>query len=319
MRSRASARLALTLACRLRRGRRRPPAPSVPAATSAPGSTADDVAVDLDSECARPSAAARSPQYVSDGTMALAVYDGATLLYVGNLFVTTPDRHSRRSTRNPARPRSRPGDCIKGNAGRHLHAERHHGAGPAHVRHHGVRRSPRRRGSAGKREAQGPRHRHAADVHRPHPLGRRALDDRRRRSQPGADDHAARRRRHRAVVRLADRLVQPDRDDRVRDPRRALGPDRAARATPTTTGRSRSRRRRAASSRSRRSRRASPPATNGSQTFNVTCTSGAAASSRSPRAPERTRTRPTPPGLTYYSSNYSNGTLSTRRFRCFGS
>ena len=62
-----------------------------------------------------------------------------------------------------------------------------------------------------------------------------------------------------------------------------------------------------------------PPSTNGSQTFDVTCTSGSggvvtftASAGTHPNATYAS-------GLTYSSSNYSNGTLSTRTFRCFGS
>ncbi|HWT07136.1 MAG TPA: hypothetical protein VN224_15330, partial [Xanthomonadales bacterium] len=62
-----------------------------------------------------------------------------------------------------------------------------------------------------------------------------------------------------------------------------------------------------------------PPATNGSQTFDVKCTSGSgglvtftASAGTHPNATYAS-------GLTYSSSNYSSGTLSTRTFRCFGS
>jgi Cu/Zn superoxide dismutase len=62
-----------------------------------------------------------------------------------------------------------------------------------------------------------------------------------------------------------------------------------------------------------------PPATNGSQTFDVKCTSGSgglvtftASAGNHPNATYAS-------GLTYNSNNYSNGTLSTRGFRCFGS
>lgn len=62
-----------------------------------------------------------------------------------------------------------------------------------------------------------------------------------------------------------------------------------------------------------------PPATNGSQTFNITCTASSggvvtftASAGTHPNTAYQS-------GLTYNSSNYSNGTLSQRTFRCFGS
>jgi Cu/Zn superoxide dismutase len=62
-----------------------------------------------------------------------------------------------------------------------------------------------------------------------------------------------------------------------------------------------------------------PPSINGSQTFDIKCTSSnggivtfTASAGTHPNANYAS-------GLTYTSSNYSNGTLSTRSFRCFGS
>jgi Cu/Zn superoxide dismutase len=62
-----------------------------------------------------------------------------------------------------------------------------------------------------------------------------------------------------------------------------------------------------------------PPTINGAQTFDIKCTSGGggvvtftASAGTHPNAAYAS-------GLTYSSSNYSSGTLSTRTFRCFGS
>ena len=61
------------------------------------------------------SSTARTPRYVSDGTMALAVYDGATLLYVGNLFVTPGPAFSTLYANPGSTTTVTPGDCVKGN------------------------------------------------------------------------------------------------------------------------------------------------------------------------------------------------------------
>ena len=56
----------------------------------------------------------RTARYVSDGTMALAVYDGAMLLYVGNLFVTPGPAFSTLYAKSGTTTVT-PGDCVKGN------------------------------------------------------------------------------------------------------------------------------------------------------------------------------------------------------------
>jgi hypothetical protein len=59
------------------------------------------------------SSAARAARYLSDGTMALAIYDGATLLYVGNLFVTPGPAFSTLYAKSGSTTVT-PGDCAKG-------------------------------------------------------------------------------------------------------------------------------------------------------------------------------------------------------------
>ncbi len=89
--------------------------PSVPAPTNAPGSTATmSFAISFPNRTT--SAGARSPRYVSDGTMALAVYDGSTLLFADNLFLNStpkfadPPLYAKSGTTTVT-----PGDCVRGN------------------------------------------------------------------------------------------------------------------------------------------------------------------------------------------------------------
>ena len=91
-------------------------APSVPAPMSTPASAATmSLAISIPFRTAT-SSSARTPRYVSDGTQALAVYDGATLLYVGNLILTTspafvtPPVYSKSGATTVTT-----GDCVRGN------------------------------------------------------------------------------------------------------------------------------------------------------------------------------------------------------------
>ena len=85
------------------------PAPAVPAPPITPASMSLAISVPLRT----PSANARTPRYVSDGTMALAVYDGATLLYVGNLFLTPGPAFTTLYAKSGSTTVT-PGDCVKG-------------------------------------------------------------------------------------------------------------------------------------------------------------------------------------------------------------
>ncbi len=62
-----------------------------------------------------------------------------------------------------------------------------------------------------------------------------------------------------------------------------------------------------------------PPSINGSQTFDVTCTSSSGGQVTFTASAGTQPNTAYPFGITYSSSNYSSGTLSTRGFRCFGS
>jgi len=88
------------------------PAPAAPANGSGSAATMS-LAISIPNQTTT-SAAARTPRYVSDGTMALAVYDGATLLYVGNLFVTPGPAFSTLYAKSGSTTVT-PGDCVKGN------------------------------------------------------------------------------------------------------------------------------------------------------------------------------------------------------------
>jgi hypothetical protein len=90
-------------------------APSVPAPMSTPASAATmSLAISIPFRTAT-SSSARTPRYVSDGTQALAVYDGATLLYVGNLLLgtspafVTPPVYSKSGATTVTT-----GDCVRG-------------------------------------------------------------------------------------------------------------------------------------------------------------------------------------------------------------
>jgi hypothetical protein len=62
-----------------------------------------------------------------------------------------------------------------------------------------------------------------------------------------------------------------------------------------------------------------PPSINGSQTFDITCTSSSGGQVTFTASAGTHPNTAYASGLTYSSSNYSNGTLSQRGFRCFGS
>ena len=125
------------------------------------------------------SASQRMPSYVSDGTMALAVYDGSTLLYAGNLFITTPAFSTLYARSGDTTVT--PGDCTKGTlsatctlsitapAGEHTFGFTGYGELQGGVV------APENRYAQDRA-----RHGDAADVHGPDRRGRPGRDDRRR-------------------------------------------------------------------------------------------------------------------------------------------
>jgi hypothetical protein len=88
---------------------------SAPAAPpNAPGSPATmSLSISIPNQTGT-TAFARTPSYVSNGTMALAIYDGATLLYVGNLFLTPGPAFTTLYAKSGSTTVA-PGDCVKGN------------------------------------------------------------------------------------------------------------------------------------------------------------------------------------------------------------
>jgi hypothetical protein len=89
-------------------------APSGPAPANASGPPATmSMAISIPNPRTT-SSTARAPRYVSDGTMNIAVYDGATLLYDGNLFVTPGPAFSTLYAKSGSTTVT-PGDCVKGN------------------------------------------------------------------------------------------------------------------------------------------------------------------------------------------------------------
>ncbi|HEX3464481.1 MAG TPA: hypothetical protein VHS78_10580 [Candidatus Elarobacter sp.] len=86
--------------------------PSAPQASTAAPKGSFSITISIPNRSA--SSSARAPQYLSDGTEALAVYDGATLLYVANIFLTTTPTfmtvYAKSGSNNVT-----PGDCTRGN------------------------------------------------------------------------------------------------------------------------------------------------------------------------------------------------------------
>ena len=294
-------------------------APSVPAPTNAPASTATmSLAISIPFGPAT-SSVARSPRYVSDGTQALAIYDGATLLYVGNLilttspaFVTPPVYLKTGSTTVTT------GDCVRGSLAATCTLTVTTVPGPhtfgltAYAQFQGGFVLP------------GSVQRTVSDIGTPPTFTGLILSEGELSMTAVGGNTPPQTITLLGVADIAQWFgpqtasfnqtatigyeIQDARSGQIVLPGNAYdnGPVTIT-ALPagilTFTPVSQS----------------TPPATNGSQTFDVKCTSGSgglvtftASAGTHPNATYAS-------GLTYSASNYSNGTLSTRTFRCFGS
>ncbi len=263
------------------------------------------------------SAVARAPRYVSDGTMALAVYDGATLLYVGNLFVTPGPAFSTVYAKSGSTTVT-PGDCTKGSLAATCTLTIDTTVGPHTF---GMTAYGDLQGGVVLPESK---QRAVLDTGTPPTFTGLILSEGEFSITAVAGPNPAQTMTLLGVADIAQWFgsqtasfnqtatigyeIQDARSGQIVLPGDTYdngpvtitaSPTGILTFTPVS--------------------QTTPPATNGSQTFDVTCTSGGgglvtftASAGTHPNTAYQS-------GLTYSSSNYSNGTLSTRTFRCFGS
>ncbi len=263
------------------------------------------------------SAAARTPRYVSDGTMALAIYDGATLLYVGNLFVTPGPAFSTLYAKSGSTTVT-PGDCVKGSLRATCTLTITTTAGPHTF---GMTAYGELQGGV---VLPGSTQRTVSDTGTPPTFTGLILSEGELSMTAVGGTNPAQTITLLGVADIAQwfgaqtasfnqtatigYIIQDARSGQIVLPGDTYdngpvtitaSPTGILTFTPVS--------------------QTTPPATNGSQTFDVKCSSGSgglvtftASAGTHPNATYAS-------GLTYNSSNYSNGTLSTRTFRCFGS
>jgi hypothetical protein len=295
-------------------------APSVPAPTVAPASMATmSLAISIPFRTAT-SSVARSPRYVSDGTHALAIYDGATLLYVGNLilttspaFVTPPVYQKTTGSTTVAT-----GDCVRGNLASTCTLTVTTVPGPHTF---GLTAYGDFQGGF---SLPGSVQRTVSDIGTPPTFTGLILSEGELSMTAVGGNNPPQTITLLGVADIAQWFgpqtasfnqtatigyeIQDARSGQIVLPGNAYdnGPVTitALPAGIVTFG---------------PVSQSVPPATSGSQTFDVKCTSGSgglvtftASAGTHPNATYAS-------GLTYSASNYSNGTLSTRTFRCFGS
>ena len=292
-------------------------APTGSAAATASGPPATmSLSISIPSRAA--SASARTPQYVSDGTMALAVYDGATLLYVGNLLPPGPAAFSTVYANPNSTSTVTPGNCIRGSLAATCTLTVTTTTGPHTF------------GMTAYGDLQGgvvlpgsTERKVSASSTPPTFTGLILSEGEFSMTAVGGTNPA----QTITLLGVADivqwfgaqtasfnqtatigYIIQDARSGQIVLPGDTYdngpvtitaSPSGILTFTPVS--------------------QTTPPATNGSQTFDVTCTSGSGGlvtfTANAGTHPNATYAS----GLTYNSSNYSNGTLSTRTFRCFGS
>ncbi len=290
---------------------------SVPApANPAPSGATMSLAISIPSAPA-PSAAERSPLYVSDGTMALAVYDGSTLLYAGNIFLGTSPAFSTLYAKSGSTTVA-PGDCIRGNLASTCTLTVTTTAGPHTF---GMTAYGELQGGV---VLPGDQKRTVLDTGTPPTFTGLILSEGEFSMTAVGGNNPAQTITLLGVADIAQWFgpqtasfnqtatvgyaIQDARSGQIVLPGNAYdngpvtitaSPSGIVTMTPIS--------------------QSTPPSINGSQTFDIKCTSSnggivtfTASAGTHPNANYAS-------GLTYTSSNYSNGTLSTRSFRCFGS
>jgi hypothetical protein len=263
-----------------------------------------------------PSSSARRPSYLSDGTQALAVYDGATLLYAANLFLTTSPAFSTLYAKSGSNSVT-PGDCTRGNltstctltisatGGQHTFGFTAYGDLQGGVMEEGSQRKVLDTGTpptftglilsegqftmtvaGGTNPAQTVTLLGVADI-----------------AQWFGNQTASFNQTATIGYEIQDarsgQIVQPGTAYDNGPVTITVSPPGIVTFTPVS--------------------QSTPPTINGSQTFDVTCTSSSGGDVTFTASAGTQPNTAYASGLTYDSTNYSNGTLSTRTFRCFGS
>ena len=295
-------------------------APSVPMPTNTPGSAATmSLSISIPFAATTTSASARTPQYVSNGTQALAVYDGATLLYVGNLILTTPPGFvSPPVYQKTGSTTVTPGSCTRGNLASTCTLTVTTTTGPhtfgltAYGQFQGGFVLP---GSVARK---------VDDIGTPPTFTGLILSEGQASMTAVGGVNPAQTITLLGVADIAQwfgpqtasfnqtatigYIIQDARSGQIVTPGTTYdngpvtitaSPSGILTFTPVS--------------------QTTPPSTNGSQTFDVTCTSGSGGLVTFTAGAGTQPNTAWASGLTYSSSNYSNGTLSTRTFRCFGS
>lgn len=318
MRTTPVATLALTLALTACGGGGgvAPSGPALVAPTSAPAPTAT-MSLSISIPDRTTSSSARTARYVSNGTMALAVYDGATLLYVGNLFLTPGPAFTTLYAKSGSTTVA-PGDCVKG-ALRTTCTLTVTTTPGAHT--FGLTAYGQLQGGV---VLPGSTQRLVSDTGTPPTFTGLILSEGELAMTAVGGTNPAQTITLLGVADIAQwsgpqtasfnqtatigYIIQDARSGQI-----VLPGDTYDNGPVTITASPSGILTFAPVSQT------TPPATNGSQTFDVKCTSGGgglvtftASAGTHPNATYAS-------GLTYSSSNYSNGTLSTRTFRCFGS
>jgi hypothetical protein len=264
-----------------------------------------------------PSSSARRPSYLSDGTRALAVYDGATLLYVANIFLTAPPAFVTVYAKSGSNTVT-PGDCTRGNltstctltiaatGGQHTFGFTAYGDYQGgFVEPGGTLRTVLDTGTpptfTGLILSEGELTMTVTGGANP-PQTVTLL---------GVADVAQWFGNQTASFNQTATIgyeIQDARSGQIVQPGTAYdnGPITITASPPGIVT-------------FNPVSQTTPPAINGSQTFDVTCTSSSGGDVTFTASAGTHPTTAYANGLTYDSSNYSNGTLSTRTFRCFGS
>jgi len=263
------------------------------------------------------SAGARSPRYLSDGTHALAIYDGATLLYAGNLFLGTSPAFADLYVKSGSTTVT-PGDCTRGNlsstctltintiAGAHKFGFTAYGDFQGgFVQPGSIRRAPLDTGTppafTGLILSEGELDMTAVGGTNPpqtlHLLGVADI------AQWFGGQTASFNQTATIGYEIQDarsgQILQPGTTYDNGPITITASPSGIVTFTPIS--------------------QTTPPTTNGSQTFDVTCTSSSGGTVTFTASAGTHPNTAYANNLTYDSTNYSNGTLSTRGFRCFGS